>query len=156
MWPPIFTPISLQESPVILTAIGQVKIISVCVRVGSWESFDIARTTVNSICLSNCWQTIIMLDLAYIKYATGDNGPRLCSLLLAVFGPNTCCNYRIPQQWFSRIINTESKSAKACCSWNSSRILIHESFKFLQQFSIVDLSSSIVKVVEVQSNEITY
>ena len=116
MRPPIFTPISLQESPVILTAIGQVKIISVCVRVGSWESFDIARTTVNSICLSNCCQTIIMLDLAYIKYATGDNGPRLCLLMLAVFGPNTCCNYRIPQQWFSRIINTKSKSAKACCS----------------------------------------
>ena len=25
-----------------------------------------------------------MLDLVYIKYATGDNGPRLCSLLLAI------------------------------------------------------------------------
>ena len=40
MRPPIFTPISLQESPVILTAIGQVKIISVCVRLGSWVFFS--------------------------------------------------------------------------------------------------------------------
>ena len=33
-----------------------------------------------------------MLNLAYINYATGDNGPRICSLSLAVFRPNTCCN----------------------------------------------------------------
>ena len=28
-----------------------------------------------------------MLNLAYIKYTTGVNGPQLCSFALAVFGP---------------------------------------------------------------------
>ena len=36
-----------------------------------------------------------MLDLAYIKYASGDGDPRLCLLSLAVFGPNTFCNYNV-------------------------------------------------------------
>ena len=44
-----------------------------------------------------------MLDLAYIKYATEDNGHRLCLLSLAVFGPNTCCNYYI-QSWIGKVI----------------------------------------------------
>ena len=35
-----------------------------------------------------------MFDLAYIKYATKYNGPQLCLLSLAVFGPNICCNYK--------------------------------------------------------------
>ena len=43
--------------------------------------------------MPNGWQTRITLHLANIKWITGLTEPRLSSLLLAVFGPNTCYNY---------------------------------------------------------------
>ena len=43
--------------------------------------------------LPNGWQTRITLHLANVKWITGLMAPRLSSLTLAVFGPNTCYNY---------------------------------------------------------------